>query len=203
VELSSIYFDISKDILYVEAKDSLNRRANLTVQTEIFKTLIRLISPLLAYTSEEIWKFMGNNDSIHQQKYHKLKDEYFNEEIETQIETIVDVKKDVLKALEDLRKDKTIKTSQEADVIIYITDDKLKSKIEIMKDDFRRFLQLAKVVISDTELPEMKKYDKVSISVSKTTGKKCVRCWNYFDQLGIDPQHPELCSRCTDIVKNM
>jgi isoleucyl-tRNA synthetase len=175
----------------------------LTVQTEIYNTLIKLISPLLAYTSEEIWKFMGNSDSVHEQKYYELKDEYFNEKIKEQIESIVDVKKDVLKALEDLRKDKTIKVSQEANAIIYVADDKLKNKIEVMKDDFRRFLQLAKVTISDAELPEMKKFDKVSIAVSKTTGKKCVRCWNYFEELGTDPQHPELCSRCTDVVKNM
>jgi len=61
VELSSIYFDISKDILYVEAKDSKLRRANLTALKEIYECLVRLVAPILVFTTEEIWSFMGND----------------------------------------------------------------------------------------------------------------------------------------------
>jgi len=46
-------------------------------------------------------------------------------------------------------------------------------------------------------------YDNSFISSQKSSGSKCVRCWNFFDELGSDSDHPELCKRCTDIVKNL
>ncbi len=203
VELSSIYFDISKDILYVEAKDSVKRRATLTVLNEINETLVRLVSPVLVFTSEEIWKFLGRTDSVHAQTYRNLPEEYNSPEIEKAIGQIVQIKEDVLKALETIRKDGSIKTSQEADLRIWVADDELRRKCLSMGDDFRRFLQTAKAVITDSKEDGMTDYSLSSVSAARTSGKKCVRCWNYFDSLGSDPQHPELCSRCTDVVKNL
>lgn len=202
VELSSVYFDISKDILYVEDKASLKRRANLTVLWEINETLVRLIAPILVFTSEEIWKFLGRPGSIHAQTYYKLNGEYDNPEIEKNIGGIVNIKHDALKAIEVLRRSGEIKTSQEIDLKIFVSDDGLRAACSRMGDDFRRFLQTAKAELTSSKEADMTDYESSSVHAEKTKGKKCARCWNYYDSLGSNPDHPELCGRCTDVVKN-
>jgi isoleucyl-tRNA synthetase len=202
IELSSIYFDISKDILYVEAKSAKIRRANLTVLSEIYNTLVRLITPILVFTAEEIWTFMGMKNSIHTETYYKLNEKYNNPAIHDKINQIAEVKKDLLKSLEILRQDKLIKSSLEAEIKISVKDESAHNTMKNMGEELRRFLQVAKVDLTDTS-EGMTHYDVSSILASKSTGKKCVRCWNYFDELGSDTEHPELCTRCTAVVKNI
>ena len=84
IELSSVYFDISKDILYTEEKNSLKRRANQTALYEISETLVRLLAPLIPFTTEEVWQFKGHTDSVHEQYYHELPAVFLNPEIEKQ-----------------------------------------------------------------------------------------------------------------------
>jgi isoleucyl-tRNA synthetase len=203
VELSSIYFDISKDILYVEAKNSKKRLANLTVLREINESLARLVSPILAFTAEEIWKFLSKPGSVHMQTYYTLNEAYNNPEVEEGVGKVVDIIKDVLKALEIIRKEGKIKLPQEADVRIFIKDELVRGLCISMGDDFRRFLQIAKAVLTNEKKSEMADYDCSSVSAARTTGKKCIRCWNYYDNLGSDSEHPELCPRCTDVVKSL
>jgi len=203
VELSSIYFDISKDILYIEEKNSRKRRSTLTALKEIYETLLRLSAPILSFTSEEIWKFAGNQDSIHTQKYNKLDDKYNNPDIENKVEALVDIKKDALKALELKRAEKIIGTSLEADLQIFPKDEQTKSWLKGMGDDLNIFFQAAKVTILDEKKAGLPEYDKSFILAEKSGGKKCVRCWNYRDNLGTDSKHPELCPRCTGVVKNL
>ena len=202
IELSSIYFDISKDILYVEAKSAKIRRGNLTVLSEIYNTLVRLITPILVFTAEEIWAFMGMKNSIHTEVYYKLNEKYNNKEIHDKINQVADIKKDLLKALEDLRRDKIIKSSLEADTKIFAKDESARNTMKDMGEELRRFLQVAKADLADKS-DGMTHYDSSSILASKSSGKKCVRCWNFYDELGSDPEHPELCKRCAEVVKNL
>ncbi len=203
VELSSIYFDVSKDILYVEAKNAKIRRANLTVLSEIYNTILRLIAPVLSFTTEEIWEFMGMKGSVHMEKYYPLDEKYNNAEVHDRINKIAEIKKDLLKSLEDLRKDKIIKTSLEADIKVFVKDESTRKLMsEMGEEELRRFLQVAKVIIADSD-SGLTAYDSSYISTSKSEGKKCIRCWNFFEQLGSDPEHPELCVRCTAVIKNI
>ncbi len=203
VELSSIYFDISKDILYIELKDAKIRRANLTVLSEIHNTITRLIAPILAYTAEEIWQFTGNEDSIHMQQYYMLDDKYNNSTVFDKIEKLVNIKKDVLKSLEEMRKEKLIKVSLEADVSIYVADADTKQLMQDMGDDFKRFLQVANITLLDTKTDKESDFDNSSISSVRTEGEKCPRCWNYYPQMSGSGEHAELCDRCAAIVTEM
>ncbi|HOP62261.1 MAG TPA: isoleucine--tRNA ligase [Spirochaetota bacterium] len=202
VELSSIYFDISKDILYVEAKNSKLRLANLTVLKEIYNSIVRLIAPVLAFTTEEIWTFMGKEGSVHMETYYKLNEKYSNNDVHDRINQVAEIKKDVLKSLEILRKDKIIKTSLEAEITLYVKDASLKTLLGSMGEELRRFMQVAKVILADSD-EGLTQYEVSAVSAVKSNGKKCARCWNFFDDLGSDPEHPELCERCTAVVKNL
>jgi isoleucyl-tRNA synthetase len=200
VELSSIYFDISKDILYTEAKDSPKRRASQTAINEIHKTLVHLIAPILAFTSEEIWAFEGNNDSIHMQEYYNPAENLNNDALATKIDNIVDVKKDVLKALEISRKEKVISSAAEAHITIYIKSETVRNQLKEMGDNMTKFFQVAKITISETESNELTQYDNSSLKIEPSGYNKCTRCWNFFEKLGKSSDHPELCDRCTDVI---
>ncbi|HOW81151.1 MAG TPA: isoleucine--tRNA ligase [Spirochaetota bacterium] len=200
VDLSSIYFDISKDILYVEMKDSPRRRAAQTALSEIFNSLVRLAAPILVFTTEEIWQFIGKPGSIHMERYYGLDPVFRNEEIRNRMEGLVEIKEDVLKALEESRRDKIVKSSLEAAITMHVKQNEARKIIDEMGDEVTRFFQVASVKFEQAEVPGMKKYDISSITVAKTSGEKCVRCWNYTERRGTDPSHPELCPRCTAIV---
>jgi isoleucyl-tRNA synthetase len=202
VELSSVYFDISKDILYIELKDSRKRRANQTVLNEINKILAPLIAPILAFTADEIWQFNGaHTETIHLTTYYKPPKQFYNEAIAAKMESLVMLKNDSLKALENKRRDKVIKGSLEADLSIFTESQSLRSLVAELGDELRRFLQVSSVTMESAVKPGMEKFDNAHIGVEKTKGKKCVRCWNFYESVGSDPSHPELCGRCTDIVK--
>lgn len=203
IELSSIYFDISKDILYIEGLNAPKRRAVQTVLSHLFKTLHALVAPILAFTAEEMWSFIGNEGTVHAQEYNKLPEIFDNKEIDEAFGKVVGIKQELLKALEEARGQKTINKSQEASAVIYVADETLKSYLVEMGDDLRIFFQVAKVTISDQKADGMTDFTSSSISISSFDGKKCVRCWNFFETLGSDPEHPELCDRCTAVIKEM
>jgi isoleucyl-tRNA synthetase len=203
VELSSIYFDISKDVLYIEPLNSKKRRANQTVLSEVFKTISRLIAPILSFTAEEIWGFMGNKGSVHMETYYEPDRKYINPEIDERIEMIARVKEDVLKALEVTRKQKIIGSSLEADIELNVKSEETAKILKSLGDALPRFFQAAKVVLLDAKKEGMTEYDNSAVSVARTTGKKCVRCWNYYDALGKNQEHPELCDRCTYIILDL
>ena len=203
LELSSLYFDISKDILYVEERDSKRRRSNQTALKEIHESLLRLIAPLLSFTAEEIWRFNGNAGSVHTQTYYSMNDQFNNPEIERRIETIIDIKKEVLQALEIKRKEKLIGTSLEASIDLFVKSEKARRLLSEMGEELRRFFQVSGVSLLSGKEAGMEDYENSSVRVNRAKGDKCVRCWNFSDRLGTDSVHPKLCPRCTAIVKNM
>lgn len=203
VELSSIYFDISKDILYIEAKSSKRRKASLTVLKEVYETLVRLIAPILSFTAEEIWWFMGSEGSIHFQEYRKTDAKYDNPDIAKKMEDMVDIKTDLLKALEIKRKEKIIGTSVEAAIEVYVKSDHVRTLLKGMGDEAKRFFQVSKIAIVEQKTSGMEDYEFSSISVRKADGQKCVRCWNFTEEVGTNAEFPELCPRCATVVKEI
>lgn len=202
VDLSSMYFDISKDILYTEARNAEKRRAEQTVIFEIYETLLRLAAPILAFTAEEIWWFENRTGTVHAEFYRELPAEFVNPAADARIRKLVAVKNDLLKALETVRKENIIGKSIEAAAEIYSDDAETMEMLSAMNEQATRFFQVAKVIVAKSS-DGLTKGDVAWISVSKSTGKKCVRCWNYFDVLGENPEHPELCKRCADAVTIM
>ncbi|MDA3899768.1 MAG: isoleucine--tRNA ligase [Spirochaetes bacterium] len=203
VELSSLYFDVSKDILYIEARDSKKRRSTQTAINEIFKTLITLIAPILAFTSEEIWTFVNNEGSVHTHTYREVPEEFNNKEIEKNFGVIVSIKKEMLKALERARNEKIIAKSQEAAVEIYLSEKSDYNTIAQKSDELKSFLQVAQVTITTEANDTFYEMDNLKIAITQFNGEKCVRCWNYFENLGSDAEHPELCDRCASAVKGI
>lgn len=205
-ELSAIYLDVQKDTLYCEKEDSLLRRSCQTALWEILKGLSLLLAPILSFTMEDVYinyikefnsKEFGNKKSIFAHTFDEVVNKSFiNEDIENEFNILLKVKRDTNKLLEDLRKEKVISHSLEADVDIYAEDDiypTLEKYYKLEKDYnfLSQFLGVSKV--------NLYKGKKFLIDVKKASGKKCPRCWVYSDTY----DENGLCLRCQKVLKNV
>ena len=203
VDLSALYFDISKDILYVDERNSRKRRSNQTALDEISGTLVRLIAPILSFTAEEIWRFTGQSGSVHTDRYRRPPEPCNNPDVGERMDMLVAIKQDVLKALEVKRKEKMIGTPLEAEIELYVNNEAARRFLAGMGDDMRRFFQVSGVELSADKKPGMQEGDHSSVAVRRAKGEKCARCWNFSQSLGTDSTHPTICPRCTEIVNRL
>ena len=197
LDLSSFYLDILKDRLYTYAKNSKERRSAQTALYYILERIVKLIAPILSFTAEEVlFSFpLGDKkkESIYLYEFNEnLYPSYRNEEILKKWEHILSLREKVLKEIERKREEKIIGSSLETEVTLFFEDEDYKfykNCEEILREAF---------IVSKVEV----KRGKFLIQVNKAKGEKCLRCWNYKEDVGKDKEYPHLCSRCILIVKN-
>lgn len=193
-DLSNFYLDFTKDILYIESTEALNRRSVQTVLWNVLSNLIRLLAPILPYTSEEVYGYMDKElESVHLENMPIVIDYKEEKELLENFGYFFQVKEDVNKVLEDARRDKLIGSSLEAEVLIYAKD-KHKNILEELKPYLKQLFITSEVKLTDEELPLT---SKVGVKVVKSNGEKCERCWNY-----VEKTHDGLCDRCMKVLKN-
>ncbi|MCR5263361.1 MAG: isoleucine--tRNA ligase [Clostridiales bacterium] len=197
VDMSKLYIDITKDRCYVEKADSEARRSAQTAMFIILDAVTRLISPLLAYTSEEIWEIMPHRSSDDSRGVvlNTIPDytEYGWEELEEGYDRLFDLRDGVMKSLEEARAAGMIGKSLEAKLDITASGEQY--------DILKKFEdQLPTVfIVSAVSLDKADDGD-VRTVVSPAEGKKCARCWMVTDD-GEDDDGDWLCRRCYNIVK--
>ncbi|MBF0715855.1 isoleucine--tRNA ligase [Gemelliphila palaticanis] len=194
VELSAFYLDFGKDILYIESEESHIRRSMLTVLYTILSKSVRLIAPILSFTAEEVYDNMpyDNEESVHLTDFPTV-NLIDDKELEAKWDKLLEVRDDVLKALEESRNEKVIGKSLEAAVEIYSND---KEVVELLNtvDNLHQLFIVSKVTVKENN---GKEYDYSTISVTKAEGHKCERCWTIVDEVDEDL----LCPRCQGVVK--
>ena len=193
--LSTFYLDFTKDILYIDKDNSLERRSVQTVLYETLYALIRLTAPILPYTSEEVYALLPGDklESVHLEnmpKEEKYKDEV---EIQEMWGIFFGIKDDVYKALEEARNEKIIGKSLEAKVYLNLRDED-KHTLKQILPNLKQLLIVSEVVIS---INEFKKYDYCGVEVQKFEGHRCERCWNYFTELDMSG---DICLRCEEVL---
>ena len=120
-DLSSFYFDIRKDAIYCDSFNSKKRRAARTLLDILFNYIVRWLAPFLVFTCEEVWKSKGNDSSIHLEEFFKTNIKFKNDVIAKKWKQVKDVRKVITGALEVKRADKTIGSSLESHVDIYLS----------------------------------------------------------------------------------
>jgi len=206
-ELSHYYFDIMKDRLYTYAKNSKKRRSTQTVFFELTKHLMLLISPILPFTAEEIWQnfphFRMIEESIHISVFPQVKNEWINEELERKFEKLRDFRDIAYKALENKRKEKYIGNALEAKLVFYLKNDETKTFFKNLDISLAEYFIVSKVELQDvTQGIDFEEEDNnVAVKVMKALGEKCKRCWVYSETVGQFQEHPSLCKKCYDIIK--
>src|SRR5699024_9994249 len=202
VDLSAFYLDFAKDILYVEHADHPRRRSIQTVYHETVVALVKLLSPIIPHTTEEVWEHIAGVEAA----YAQLTDMPETRVVEGLTKDQCDkwdhflkVRSDVLKALEEARNEKIIGKPLEAVITVQAKDDYTKEVLNGI-DHLHQML-----IVSDVHLNELhedaKAYQDVDIHVEKHSGEKCDRCWVFADTVGENEAHPTLCTRCADVVE--
>lgn len=201
-DLSAFYLDFAKDVLYIEGQDSHARRSMQTVIYDAAVKLDKILTPILPHTMEEIWGFLKEpEDYVQLANMPKVEGYANHDELLENWGKFMNLRNDVLKALEDARNKKLIGKSFEAAVTIY-PDKETKAMLDELDADFRQILIVSKLTIADGEAPEdAEKLNNASIVVEHAEGEVCPRCRMIRTDIGEDPKLPKLCGRCAKIVE--
>ena len=193
-ELSSIYLDSQKDILYTFSKNSKERLSSQTAISIIFRELALLLSPIISFTAEEAWsERYGNSESIF--NYQVTNDNYVDEKIENKWDKLLSIREPVLKEIELMREKKVLGSSLEAKVSLGVSR-KDYAFYESNKDILMKALIVSEILVLESESSSL------DIKVEKTGFKKCKRCWMYFSSESFsDEGFGILCSKCNNQLK--
>ena len=183
--------------MYTYAKDSLERRSGQTAMLEVLQNLLKIIAPLLAITTDEVWGYLSIKDkseSVHLESWpdEKEHDKWSDKDLQATWTRLVATREEVLKKLEEKRQGGIIGSSLEAAVTL-VTNDAALKKILQEKKDFLKYL----FIVSQVKLKE----GEPAILIEKAKGNKCSRCWNYGEAVGAYKDHPSLCERCVQNIK--
>lgn len=198
VDMSNFYLDVLKDRLYTEKADSKQRRAAQTSIYLILNAMTRMIAPILAFTSDEIWKYMphANGDQPEHIVFNTMPEKVsvdIDDEFMDYWDKIHELRDEVKKSLETYIKDKTIKSSLEAKVVLLAGGDTLSFLKKAEKE------LAASFIVSDVEIVESD--CELEIKIEKAEGEKCERCWSISKTVGSNSEHPTLCARCCENLK--
>ena len=210
VDLSAFYFDVIKDRLYTYAADSHGRRSAQTALWRINEAMVRLLAPILSFTCEEVWqhlpKVSDRLESVHLAEFPAaadiLGDELASEEDSQQQQdwaTLLAVREQAMKALEEERNSKRIGKSLEAQLAITAADPAY-SVFARYKDQLRYLFIVSAVTLAQGSGNGS---GGVHVEVKNADGAKCDRCWNYSPHVGEDKAYPTICERCSAVLKGM
>lgn len=197
VDLSSLYLDIIKDRLYASAPDDHKRRSAQTALYEILSALVRMLAPVLAHTTEEVWKYMpgeGRPVSVHLDEFPEVQEEYLDEELGARWQRIFEVRDEVLGAIEQARQSGVIGKPLESRVRI-LAPEPLYGLLKAYEADLP-----AVMIVSQVVLDRAADGEPLTVEVGPPEGEKCQRCWLVLDTVGKNSEHPMLCARCREVV---
>ena len=207
VEMSNFYFDVLKDRLYTSAPESQTRRAAQTVLYKVLDALTLMLTPILAFTADEIWQSMPHDKSRNAQSplFNEIPQPDFIEadaDFIAKWERIHSVRYDVQKALELARNEKIIGKPLEAKVELFAQGE-LYDFLKSVEADLPEIFITSSVTVSNGEGEVKGDVEGLSVTVSKADGEKCERCWKFSSTVGSDAEHPTLCAHCASVMKEL
>jgi isoleucyl-tRNA synthetase len=209
VDLSAFYFDVLKDRLYISAPKAQARRSAQTTIWRIGEALVRLLAPIMSFTSEELWQYLprveGREESVHLASFPSAVEitsegnSKSGAKSNDDWNTLRSVRDDVLKALEEARNNKLIGTGLEAQVSITASDP-LYALLRRYEAQLRYLFIVSAVSLAQGPGNGT---GSVHVEVKKANGTKCERCWNYSTHVGEDKNYPTVCERCSAVLKEI
>lgn len=177
-DLSAFFFDIRKDSLYCDAAGDVTRRAYRTMLDVLFHAIVRWAAPVLVFTAEEVWqaRFADADGSVHLLEWPELPAQT-GEDVAARWAAVRDLRARVTEAIEPLRREKTVRSSLEAEVTV--------PELPLDAGALAEAFIVAKVSHGDT------------VAVTRTDYHKCGRCWRHLPDVAVDDG---LCGRCAAVV---
>ncbi|MBA70933.1 MAG: isoleucine--tRNA ligase [Rhizobiales bacterium] len=198
IELSAFYFDVRKDALYCDAPSSKRRLASLQVIRTIFDCLVKWMAPMLPFSMEEAWLDRHPDaESVHLEQFDELPAEWFDEALTAKWRKVRTVRRVVTGALEVERREKRIGSSLEAAPIVYVDDPELVAAVE--GTDFSEVCITSGIIIEQGAGPadafRIDDVARVAVVPAEAKGRKCARSWRVTDDVGSDPDYPDVSAR--------
>ncbi|MBI3319441.1 MAG: class I tRNA ligase family protein, partial [Candidatus Omnitrophica bacterium] len=205
-DLSAFYLDALKDRLYTESSDSRQRRCAQTVLYAILRLLVKMLAPILAMTTDEVWRVMRglklvDSDSVHLADW-PASVVQIDEARERRWERFLAVREVVMKALEEQRIAQVIGSPLEARVTLIAVEDELRQLLETHRQTLAEAFVVSEVCVATAGGSAAMTEASVSVTVERAPGAKCQRCWKYCPSVGTDHEHPQLCDRCVEVVRH-
>ena len=200
-DLGGFYLDVIKDRQYTTQTDSLARRSAQSALFHISHAMVRWLSPILSFTSEEIWQFLpgASNESVFLQTWYEGLEGNFDSPV---IESCRDINTHLRKELEEMRRNKVIGSSLDAEVDIYCKDENYQNLLGL-RDELRFVFITSEARVNElsSKPSDAKEIDSsIAIKVYKSKHQKCVRCWHHRPEIGQNKMHNDLCDRCVENV---
>ena len=213
VDLSAFYFDIRKDCLYCDAPDNPKRRATRMVMNQVFLALVHWLAPVLSFTAEEAWQAYPPSskdqlESIHERTFPEVKSSWYQPALDERWQSIRDVRRVITSALELERSAKTIGSSLQAHVAVYVSSD-ISALLQGLDLAELAITSAATLVIAQPPAGAVTLEDvpDVGAVVNIATGEKCNRCWRILPEVGQDYRNngdtrsfPDVCDRCENVI---
>ncbi len=203
-DLSAFYMDVAKDVVYIEAPDSKKRRSMQTVLYDVVVRLTKLMTPILPHTTEEIWKYLKEDEEYAQLSEMPEVKHFNNEEKLVDLwNRFMNLRSGVFKALEEARNEKLIGKSFEAHVDLYVSNG-VQADLDALNANVRQALIVSALDVHPlSEAPEnaLKFNDEYAVVVEHAEGEVCPRCRMIKIDIGSDADLPTLCASCAEIVR--
>jgi isoleucyl-tRNA synthetase len=206
VDLSALYLDVIKDRLYTSAPGDPRRRAAQTVCHEVFGALARLMAPLMTFTAEEAWRHLpgARAESVHLERFPEVPLEWLDDTLKREWDRLLEVRREVARALELARSRKLIGSALEASVRITSAPEDLPALLRVKRPVLQPLFIVSRVELEPGP-PAAVHYESqeipgLVIDVDRAVGDKCERCWMRSPSVGTSAAHPTLCDRCVAVV---
>jgi isoleucyl-tRNA synthetase len=217
-DLSMYYLDMAKGRLYTGGAASVARRASQTALYEVINVLVRIMAPILVYTSEDIWQHMPKLDrdkeaaSVHLLDWPAMNPVYSQEgaqkNIDQELKPVIGLIPTVTKALETKRVAGEIGSSFDAKINLLTKGRSWSKYLESLQGDLTEIFKVSQVAIVEKEVFDPSvivdaDLADIGISVEKAEGLKCERCWNFSGSVGKNQEHSALCDGCVQAVTEL
>jgi isoleucyl-tRNA synthetase len=208
VDLGAFYLDVLKDRLYTTPAGGRGRRSAQTALWHIAEAMVRWLAPILTFTAEEIWQSLpalpDRPESVLLSQWHVLPAVAADGGVDW--DAVIALKADVSRELEALRSQGLIGGTLDAAVDVW-AEPAVYARLAPLGDELRFALITSEASLHPAAnrppdalpAPSVAKAG-VYIAVRPSTGSKCARCWHLRPDVGGDPRHPEICTRCAGNV---
>lgn len=200
VDLSSFYLDVLKDRLYADRADDAKRRSTQTAIYHMLRAMLKLLAPIIPFTTEQAWKYLPGekSESIHLEEFENLDFVEYDEEFFSDWQKLIEIRREYMKAYEEAKSSGILKTLMEAE-IAYVPSVGYRKVIERRSGNFYLVFTTRNVTILEKReegYPVEMESECGWFGVRKTSGEKCLRCWNWsYDVSG------GLCERCRNVLQ--
>jgi isoleucyl-tRNA synthetase len=208
VDLSALYLDIIKDRLYTSAADDPRRRAAQTTCHDILSALLRLLAPILSFTTEEAWRQLpgAKSESVHLERFPEAPLGWLDDTLEREWNRLLEVRREIAKALETARARGLIGSGLEAAVTIVAAPEDLPELLRRKGTLLPTLLLVSQMSLTAARAPAAVSYESqeipgLVIGIDHARGAKCARCWTWSERVGEAADHPTLCERCVAVLR--